>query len=229
MTFKTFTLDNGLQALAISDPRFVKSSAALAVMAGSMQNPKDHMGLAHFLEHMLFLGTKDFPKVGDYEDFLNKNGGGHNAYTSIDHTNYFFDCTHSAFEGALQRFSRFFVNPTFDEKYVEREKNAVHSEHEKNLKDDHRREYRFLQMITDPSHPFSMFATGDRETLAQADRDVVMDFYQNHYSANLMRLVLMSPLSGEELKKIATVYFSDIVNKELEVPQFSDSLFVHGD
>lgn len=226
MKFSTFTLDNGLQVLAISDPRFVKSSAALAVMAGSMQNPKNHLGLAHFLEHMLFLGTEDYPQVGEYEDYLNKNGGGHNAYTSIDHTNYFFDVTHSAFEGALKRFSRFFVNPTFDEKYVEREKNAVHSEHEKNLQDDYRREYRFLQMITDPNHPFSFFATGDKDTLSKADRNIVMDFYKSHYSSNLMRLVLMSPLDGNDLKKLAQSYFSDIKNHQLAEPHYEDQLFV---
>lgn len=229
MQFDTFTLPNQLQVLAISDKRFVKSSAALAVMAGSMQNPDEHLGLAHFLEHMLFLGTEKFPNVGDYENFLNQNGGGHNAYTSIDHTNYFFDVAHGAFEGALERFSRFFVCPTFDEKYVEREKNAVNSEHEKNLKEDGRREYRFQQMITDPAHPFSKFATGDKETLKNANRDVVMDFYQKTYSSNLMRLVIMSNLGGDGIRKLAEKHFSDIVNKNAEQPQYSDQLFVQSD
>jgi insulysin len=227
MEFKSHTLTNQLQLLAISDKRFVKSSASLAVMAGSMQNPDEHLGLAHFLEHMLFLGTQDFPQVGTYEDYLNKNGGGHNAYTSIDHTNYFFDVTHPAFEGALQRFSRFFVCPTFDPQYVEREKNAVHSEHEKNYKDDGRREYRFLQMMTDPEHPFSKFATGDKNTLSNADRDVVMDFYRTHYSSNLMRLVLMSPQPCEKIIQLAEKYFSDIENKSLPEPVYSDQLFAH--
>ncbi len=229
MKFDTFTLGNELQVLTVSDPRFVKSSAALAVMAGSMQNPDDHLGLAHFLEHMLFLGTEDYPGVGEYEDFLNKNGGGHNAYTSIDHTNYFFDVVDSGFEDSLKRFSRFFVCPTFDEKYVDREKNAVHSEHEKNRQDDGRREYRFLQMITDPKHPFSKFATGDKNTLSQANRDIVMDFYKTKYSSNLMRLVLMSALPSEQLKTLAKNHFSDIPNLQIDKPQFDDQLFVHGD
>jgi insulysin len=228
MKFHSFTLDNQLQVLAISHDQFVKSSAALAVMAGSMQNPHNHLGLAHFLEHMLFLGTEDFPKVGDYEDFLNKNGGGHNAYTSIDHTNYFFDVTHGAYEGALRRFSRFFVNPTFDEKYLEREINAVHSEHEKNLKDDSRREYRFLQLMTDPKHPFSFFATGDKSTLSGASRDVVMEFYKSHYSSNLMRLVMMSPSSGQEMEELARTHFSDIPNSDLKMPEYEERLFVKG-
>ncbi|MCB0377499.1 MAG: insulinase family protein [Bdellovibrionales bacterium] len=225
MKFHSFTLDNDLQVLAISDDRFVKSSAALAVMAGSMQNPDDQLGLAHFLEHMLFLGTKEFPEVGEYENYLNKNGGGHNAYTSIDHTNYFFDVDHSAYEGAVQRFSRFFVSPTFDPKFVEREKNAVNSEHEKNLKDDSRREYRFQQIIADPKHPYSKFATGDIKTLAKSTQETVMDFYKKNYSSNLMRLVLMSDLPPEDLEKMARKYFSDIPNQKKATPTYSDKLF----
>ena len=225
MKFQTLKLKNDLQVLTISDDRFVKSSAALAVMAGSMQNPDEHLGLAHFLEHMLFLGTEEFPKVGDYEDYLNKNGGGHNAYTSIDHTNYFFDINHPAFSGALDRFSRFFVSPTFDPKYVDREKNAVHSEHEKNRKDDSRREYRIQQVISLQEHPFAKFATGDKDTLAKADRAAVMDFYKKKYSSNLMRLVLMSNESPETLKKLAEQYFSDIPNAQLSRPEYSEKVF----
>ena len=228
MKLNTFSLDNQMRVLTVSDSRFVKSSGALAVMAGSMENPSEYLGLAHFLEHMLFLGTRDFHEVGEYEDYLNRNGGGHNAYTSIDHTNYFFDVVHQAFEGALKRFSRFFVCPTFDEKYLTREKKAVHSEHEKNLKDDGRREHRFLQLITDPKHPFSRFATGDKNTLKGATREVVMDFYKKHYSSNLMCLVLMSDKSPGELRDLAFHHFSDVTNKKTPTPLYRDQLFASG-
>jgi len=225
MKFNSFTLDNNLQVLTISDDRFVKSSAALAVLAGSMENPDEHLGLAHFLEHLLFLGTKEFPEVGEYEDFLNRNGGGHNAYTSIDHTNYFFDVNHVGFEDSLNRFSRFFVSPTFDPKYVDREKNAVNSEHEKNRKDDGRREYRIQQLMSDPNHPFSKFSTGDKNTLSKAGRDEVMAFYKKFYSANLMRLVLMSNQSPDELKAMAQKYFADVPDRNLKGPEYAQNVF----
>lgn len=225
MEFQSFTLKNNLQVLTISHKSFVKSSAALAVRAGSMENPDEHLGLAHFLEHLLFLGTEEFPEVGEYENFLNKNGGGHNAYTSIDHTNYFFDVNHGAFEGGLKRFSRFFVSPTFDAKYVSREKEAVNSEHEKNREDDSRREYRMQQILSKPSHPFSKFATGDKNTLKQADQKEVRDFYETHYSANLMRLVLMSDASSEQLKKWARDHFEDIKDRKLKAPEYDNQLF----
>ena len=59
--YRRFTLDNGLKVILLSDPKLNKSSAALAVGVGSLTDPKDRRGLAHFLEHMLFLGTEKYP------------------------------------------------------------------------------------------------------------------------------------------------------------------------
>ena len=64
--------------------------------------------------------------------------GSHNAYTSFDNTNYFFNINADSLEPALDRFSQQFVAPTFTPKYVNREINAVHSEYSAKLKDDSR-------------------------------------------------------------------------------------------
>jgi len=60
-------------------------------------------GLAHFLEHMLFMGTEKYPEENDYSKFLAENGGSSNAYTSSDHTNYYFDVSPKELNGALDR------------------------------------------------------------------------------------------------------------------------------
>ena len=70
---------------------------------------------------MLFLGTDKYPSVDDYSSYLSTNGGYSNAYTSRDHTNYHFEIIPEAFEGALDRFSRFFYEPLFSEEYTQRE------------------------------------------------------------------------------------------------------------
>lgn len=64
--------------------------------------------MAHFLEHMLFLGTKKYPIESSYKEYLTKNSGSSNAYTSIDETNFYFQCSNNALYGALDRFSDFF-------------------------------------------------------------------------------------------------------------------------
>ena len=80
-------------------------------LVGSYSDPEDIPGLAHFLEHMLFMGTEKYPDENEYSKFLSEHGGGSNAYTSDELTNYYFAVSSDNFEGALDRFSRFFVCP----------------------------------------------------------------------------------------------------------------------
>ena len=75
----------------ISDETTDKSAAALDVHIGHMSDPVSLPGLAHFCEHMLFLGTEKFPDENEYSKFLSQHGGSFNAFTSSDHTNYYFD------------------------------------------------------------------------------------------------------------------------------------------
>ena len=118
-------LENGLKVYLLSDPNFNMSSASMSVMVGSLEDPNDRQGLAHFLEHMLFLGTKKYPDVDEYGTYLKTNGGYSNAYTARDHTNYHFQVLPDGFEGAIDRFSQFFIEPLFTEKYTQRKSDNV--------------------------------------------------------------------------------------------------------
>ena len=89
--YRLLTLDNKMEVLLISDPDTPKAAASLDVLVGSGDNPPGRGGLAHFLEHMLFLGTDKYPDAAEYERFITEHGGTHNAYTSFENTNYFFD------------------------------------------------------------------------------------------------------------------------------------------
>lgn len=87
-TYKSFTLTNGLRVLLISDPQSSRSAAALDVHVGYFSDPKELPGLAHFCEHMTFLGTKKYPKEEEFSSFLSSNGGSSNAYTDSEDTVY---------------------------------------------------------------------------------------------------------------------------------------------
>src|SRR5579872_4220191 len=126
-------LDNGLKVYLISDPEAEQSAAALAVEAGSWQDPKEYPGMAHFLEHMLFMGTAAYPKENEYMQFISDNGGQPNAYTASDRTVYIFSINNDAFKGAFDRFSHFFVDPLFNPSSIGRELHAVDQEHAKNI------------------------------------------------------------------------------------------------
>lgn len=73
----------------------------------------------------------------------------------------------------------------------ERELNAVHSEHSKNLQNDSWRKYQLSKFLSKPGHPYTKFSTGDKTTLSNPNlREMLLNFYNSNYSSNLMKLVV---------------------------------------
>ena len=185
---RTLTLGNGLDVLLMHDPGVHRSAAALSVGTGDLYDPDDKPGLAHYLEHMLFLGTRKYPEANSFEKYLSEHSGAANAYTGEVVTNFFFQVSHGAFQGALDRFSEFFKDPLFDETYAEREVNAVDSEFEKNkLRDNWRINYAMNQ-IAEPGHPIKKFSIGNKESLAGDKRPALLAFYKRYYAASNVKL-----------------------------------------
>ncbi|OQK15098.1 hypothetical protein AU255_19145 [Methyloprofundus sedimenti] len=226
--YQAFTLDNGLKVLIISDPETKKAAASLDVFVGSASDPEDRDGLAHFLEHMLFLGTEKYPDADEYQTFIAQHGGSRNAFTAREHTNYFFDIENASLELALDRFSQFFTAPLFNAEFVEREKNAVNSEYLGKIKTENRRYYAGIQQAFNPQSPYAKFSVGSLETLADRDNDPVrndlLQFYKTHYSANLMTLVVLANEPLPVLKKWVTDKFSAIPNHYAEKKVFTEPL-----
>jgi secreted Zn-dependent insulinase-like peptidase len=223
------TLSNKLTVLLISDPETDKASAALDVNIGSSDDPAEFLGLAHFLEHMLFLGTKKFPNPDEYQKYISDHGGSHNAFTSLEHTNYFFDINANNLESALDRFSEQFTSPLFNAEYIEREVNAVHSEYSSKLKDDGRRFFSAIKSILSKDHPYKKFSVGNLETLKdQPDkslREAVVSFYNARYSANEMKLVIFGKEPIPTLKKWAEEKFSNIPNHNVTTQAIKNDFF----
>lgn len=226
--YESFKLENQLEVLIISDPTEDKAAASLDVFVGSASDSENRAGLAHFLEHMLFLGTTKYPDPNDYLNFIAQHGGSRNAYTAKEHTNYFFDIENKSLEPMLDRFSQFFIAPLFNPEFVEREKNAVHSEYLGKIKTDSRRFYAAMQQAFNPKSPYAKFSVGSLETLADRDNNLVRDdllsFYQTHYSANKMRLVVLGNEPLPVLKKWVTTKFSAIPNTQATKATFSEPL-----
>ena len=179
------TLDNRLRVLLISDPNSNVSAASMDVAAGSFDDPEEWEGLAHFCEHMLFLGTKKYPEEGQYSQYLSQHGGYDNAFTSTQNTNFYFKVQADYLQTALDMFAQFFVSPLFTNSSVGREVNAVNSEHEKNLLSDGWRNWELLKNLSNPAHPFHKFSTGSLETLMKPGLlNQLIDYYEGKYSAN---------------------------------------------
>ena len=189
--YMVMALSNGLRVLLISDPNSNISAAAMDIPAGSFNDPRDYEGLAHFCEHMLFIGTRKYPQTNQYSNYLQTHGGSDNAYTSTQNTNYYFNVEADFFSTALDMFAHFFIDPLFSVGSVMDEMNAVNAEHEKNLQSDSWKVWQLLKNVSNPAHPFSQFNTGSLETLNKSDiHEQLLHYYNNSYSANTVSFSL---------------------------------------
>ncbi|KAJ9639866.1 metalloprotease [Coniosporium tulheliwenetii] len=188
--YRVIRLPNQLEALLIHDPDTDKVSAALDVNTGSFSDADDMPGMAHAVEHLLFMGTEKYPKENAYNEYLTRRSGYSNAYTASTSTNYYFELSafstpsnsvassgssartdvssiklESPLYGALDRFAQFFVAPLFLEETLDRELKAVDSENKKNLQSDTWRLHQLNKSLSNPKHPFCHFSTGNYQTL----------------------------------------------------------------
>ena len=198
--YRYVVLANGLRVLLVKDDQLKRAAVSMDVNSGSNHDPKHAQGLAHFLEHMLFLGTKKYPTPSAFDFFIKSHGGVANAYTDAEHTNYFFEIDQAALAPALDQFAQFFISPLLDEQYINKEINAVDAEFSAAEKNDNWRKQSVLKAIINQDHPFSYFSAGNKQSL-QHDHITadLKQFFKNHYVAKNMTLAV---LSGYDLDKV---------------------------
>ncbi len=211
-SYLPLTLDNGLRVLLVEQPDAEKSAAAMAVNVGHFDDPTDREGLAHFLEHLVFLGSSAFPDAGGYQQFIAAHGGSNNAWTGTEHSCFYFDIEHAHFPQGLHRFADMLGAPLFSDEAVDKERQAIEAEFSMKLKDDGRRIYQAHKESINPLHPFAKFSVGNLSTLddrpAQTAQQAVREFYQQQYSTSRMTLVLVSAAPLAEQQQWVENYFS---------------------
>ncbi|CDR34183.1 insulinase family protein [Criblamydia sequanensis] len=208
-------LDNGLEAFIISDPDTDKTGAVLTVLTGGFSDPLEHPGMAHFLEHMLFLGTEEYPDESEYQRYIKDHGGSANAFTTSDATTFLFTVDPDGLEGALSRFSSFFKKPLFSPSGVARELNAIDQEYSKNIENEDFRDLYVHYDLASPEYRKRAFYMGNSKSLSKVTQDELKKWYETNYSAHIMKLIVVGKQPLEELKQLVIKDFSGIPKREI--------------
>lgn len=220
--YRPFQLKNGIQCMLVHDKESKVTAMSVAVNVGASSDPRTFSGLAHFTEHLCFLGSEKYPGENEYKKYLSSKGGKSNASTSMSFTTFKFDILAEHAEKAIDIFSQFFISPLFTESGTAREVQAVDSENTRNIADDGRRRLQVLKSIANPEHHFSKFSTGNKETLAGLDdlhglkrmRKAVMAFHRKHYKPENMVCVIVGPQSLDQLEEWIVPRFASITEKK---------------
>ncbi|KAG8529895.1 uncharacterized protein KY384_005376 [Bacidia gigantensis] len=244
-SYRVVRLPNKLEALLVHDPDTDKASASVSVDAGSFSDADDMPGMAHAVEHLLFMGTKKYPVENEYSRYLTAHSGYSNAYTASTQTNYYFEVSSSSqsgengvvngnppspLYGALDRFAQFFISPLFLSSTLDRELKAVDSENKKNLQSDAWRLRQLDHSLSNSKHPYHHFSTGNLETLRDEPRGRGLDirkefinFHDKHYSANRTKLVVLGKENLDELEQWVAEFFAPVHNKDLPQNRWDDA------
>lgn len=187
------------------------AAACMMVNCGSFDEARDDApsGLAHFLEHMLFMGSAKYPKENCYDDFLTSQGGSSNAWTDAEQTCYYFDVPQQGLHHALDIFAQFFISPLLLADALDRETEAVDSEFELSRTDDDARLAEICAMLAPKTSPYSRFCCGNKHTLrVEGIRQRLLDLHRDFYFASNMRLAVWGIEPMDSLRSLVESTFA---------------------
>ncbi|KAL1138822.1 hypothetical protein AAG570_008884 [Ranatra chinensis] len=196
------------------------AACALCIGVGSFSDPDDIPGLAHFLEHMVFMGSEKYPKENEFDAFIKRKGGSDNASTECEYTTFYFECHDQHLHRGMDMFSQFFISPLMKRDAMTREREAIESEFQMSLPSDTYRKQQLICGTAHPDNPARKFMWGNLITL----RDNVTDdylhesvhkFWEGYYSAHHMKLAVQARLPLKTLEKWVVECFSSVPSNNL--------------
>lgn len=260
-SYRLLTSPLNFQVILISTLTLKIAQVAMLINSGSVNDPDRFPGLAHFLEHMVFINNEKYPEIDAFMKIVGLSGGYTNAYTADDRTVFYYtfptkkkdntisnnNIEHntidlfktnnfsnfkkrnfllsdskfttrdtfnedSLFVKTLDMFSQFFKNPVvFEEKYVNREINAVHSEYINSLENDGHRYFDMFKREMKETCPYRRFSVGNLETLQKDNLlEALTEMHDEKYIPSNMKLVINSNMSLDELETIVLDKFDHV-------------------
>lgn len=225
------TLANGLRVSLQHAPRLKRCAAVLRVAAGSHDVPMAWPGLAHFLEHLLFLGTERFPTDEGLMAYVQRHGGQVNASTRERTTDFFFELPVATFAAGLERLVDMLTHPRLTLKDQQREREVVHAEYVAWAQDAKAQQQVALLEGLAADHPLRGFHAGNRDSLPverEAFQQALSEFHAQFYQSGQMTLSLAGPQSLEELETLAQRFSEQLSSGPLH-PQSAPPALMQGD
>ncbi|XP_046963766.1 nardilysin-like [Vanessa cardui] len=207
------------------------AACALSVGVGSYSDPPDIQGLAHFVEHMVFMGSEKYPKENEFDSFIKKKGGSDNASTDCEITTFYFEIQEKHLPQAMDIFSQFFVSPLMKKEAMQREREAIQSEFAIAAPSDSNRKDQLLSSTFPAGHPARTFTWGDmrslRERVAGDERlhAAAHRFRARHYSAHRMTVAVQARMELSALEQYVVNTFGQIPSNKLPPDDFSEFAF----
>lgn len=211
----SFTLDNGMQVVVVSNHRAPVVTHMIWYRSGAMDEMPGHTGAAHLLEHLMFKGTEAHPD-GEFSQIVARNGGRENAFTSQDFTGYFQSVAADRLELMMEMESDRMVNLAMSQEDIDTEREVVREE--RRSRTDNDPGSRLNEQATAAffmNHPYGNPVIGWDHEIQALTRDDMMNFYRTWYAPNNAVLVVVGDVTVGQVRPLAEKYYGRIPAREL--------------
>ncbi len=209
----TFTLKNGMRVVVVENHRVPIVNHMVWYRVGAADEPPGMSGVAHFLEHLMFKGTKTL-KPGEFSEIVARNGGQENAFTSQDYTGYFQNVAADRLETVMKIESDRMTNLVLTDEIVKPERDVVLEERRS------RTENRPGSLLSEQSsaalyanHPYGMPVIGWAHEIEELSTENALEFYRRYYTPANAVLVVAGDVTPEKVRTLAERYYGVIPSR----------------
>jgi zinc protease len=211
---KKFQLKNGLKVLLLESHKSPVISVQMWVKTGSADEKRAEEGISHFIEHLVFKGTRKY-KVGEIASLVEASGGELNAYTSFDQTVFYVTISKQFGEVGLDVISEMMGFPTFDAQEIDNEREVVIEEFKRGQDSLSRAGSQVMFSSMFKGHPYSIPVIGYEKNVRKFSAKKISDFFHSRYVPRNMFLVISGDFESTEMKQKVQRYFGDFQDYKL--------------
>jgi zinc protease len=203
-----FQLKNKLRVILVPSHKSPVVSVQMWVKTGSADEPKGFEGISHFIEHLVFKGTRAYG-VGEIAATVEASGGELNAYTSFDQTVFYVTISKTYAEVALDVVSEMMGYPLFDGSEVDSEREVVCEEIKMGEDSPQRSATQLLFRTVFKKHPYGTPVIGYAKNVRSWPVKKIKEYYQSRYVPKNMSLIVSGDFDPKEMRTKIAKYFSD--------------------
>jgi zinc protease len=211
---KKFQLKNGLKVLLLESHKSPVISVQMWVKTGSADELKGEEGISHFIEHLVFKGTRKY-KVGEIASIVEASGGELNAYTSFDQTVFYVTISKQFGDVGLDVISEMMGFPTFDGQEIDNEREVVIEEIKRGQDSLSRAGSQLMFSTVFKGHPYAVPVIGYEKNIRKFSAKKIADYFHARYVPRNMFLVISGDFASAEMKKKVESYFGGFIDYKL--------------
>lgn len=209
---KRHKLKNGLRIIFIPNKSVESVAVILKGMAGSRHENRNQVGIAHFLEHLVFDGTEKYPTSKELESLIESLGGMANAATSSEYVEYWTKGLKQHIESSFEYLSQLFLHPLLKEKDIKKEKTVIEQEINRFKDSPGMYTSRLSYKLLYPNQRLGNYVSGDVEDIKKINKSNIQDFYDKNYVAENFVLVVCGNVEEKKVLDLAKKYFGHMRN-----------------